>query len=234
MRKIAFFVEGHTELLFVERMVSEVAGRHQVAFEEIQIAGGATVPRRVVTLKAEAPSSDQKYYVLIVDCGGDHQVKTRILEEHERLTRDGYVEIIGVRDVRPRFTRAEIPRLQQGLQMYIKTSLAPVTFVLSNMEIEAWFLADVSHYPKISDRLNAQIIASQLGFDPATQNMADRDHPSNDLHLAYSLVGEEYTKSVANRTINFLDFEFVYCELRARVPELDLLSKRLDDFLVAA
>ncbi|OWK45365.1 hypothetical protein FRUB_01696 [Fimbriiglobus ruber] len=57
--------------------------------------------------------------MLIVDCGGDHQVKSRILEEHENLTKTSYQKIVGIRDVRPDFTSADIPRLEK---VFILTS----------------------------------------------------------------------------------------------------------------
>src|SRR4051794_8764885 len=123
MNRLTVFVEGATEVVFVEKLVCEIAGEHNVLIESRRITGGSSVRRRSALLKAAKQNTGQKYFVLIVDCCGDHQVKTRILEEHENLTRAGYAKIIGVRDVRPNFTHADIPRLQASLPKYIKTSL---------------------------------------------------------------------------------------------------------------
>ena len=81
-------------------------------------------------IKATRPNTGQEYFVLIYDCGGDNSVKTRICEEHKNLTKRGYSRILGLRDVRPTFTYADVPRLEASLPKYIKTSLIPVDFIL--------------------------------------------------------------------------------------------------------
>lgn len=121
MIKLAVFVEGYTEAVFVDRLIEEVAGANRVRIERRQIRGGRTTRRRSIQIKAAQPDTGQQYYVLIIDCGGDDAVKQRILEEHENLSRVGYVKIIGLRDVRPKYSHSEIPRLERGLSLYIKT-----------------------------------------------------------------------------------------------------------------
>ena len=131
MKKLAAFVEGHTEVAYVEKLIEEIAGKNKVLIEHKKITGGSSVRREMRTIRAAKPSTGEQYFVLLVDCGGDESVKTRIMEEHENLTRSGYSRIIGLRDVRPKFTYAEIPRLEMNLPKYIRTSLAPVTFILA-------------------------------------------------------------------------------------------------------
>ena len=142
MNKLAVFVEGYTEIVFVEKLFEEIAGAAQVLIERRKIRGGGSVRRTFALVRAAKPHSGQKYFVMIVDFGGDRLVKERILEEHKNLTDAGYTQIIGLRDVRPAFTHAEIPKLEVGLQKCIKTTLIPVEFILA---IEAWFLAESTH-----------------------------------------------------------------------------------------
>ena len=149
MNKLAVFVEGYTEVLFVEKLIAEIAGNNKVVIDHREIRGGSASRRTFARIRASKMEGDEKYFVMIVDCGGDSLVKTRIMEEHENLTNGGYSKIIGIRDVRPDFTHADIPRLEAGLAKHIKTSLIPVEFILAVMEIEAWFLAEVSHFAKI-------------------------------------------------------------------------------------
>ena len=85
MNRLAIFVEGYTEVVFVERLIEEIAGRDKVLIEHREIRGGATVRRTFAQVRAARPDTGQQYYVLIVDCGGDRQVKSRIVEEHEGL-----------------------------------------------------------------------------------------------------------------------------------------------------
>ena len=118
---------------------------------------------------------------MIVDCGGDDLVKSRIMEEHEHLSKSGYSKIIGLRDVRPDFTYAEIPRLEAGLPKFIKTAFIPVEFYLAIMEIEAWFLAEVNHYLRIDAAITVAAIVARLGFNPETDDLEMRIAPADDL-----------------------------------------------------
>ena len=171
MNRLAIFVEGYTEILFVEKLINEIAGKNNVLIDHKKIIGGSKVRRRILTVKAANPDASKKYYILLIDCGGDEQVKSRIIEEHRALTNKGYSKIIGIRDVRPNFTYAEIPKLEASLPKYIKTSLCPVRFILQIMEIEAWFLAETTHFSKISPSITLDTIKSALGFDPENEDM---------------------------------------------------------------
>src|SRR4030042_5678782 len=103
MNRLAVFVEGYTEAVFVYKLIGEIAPRNNFRIEHWKIRGGKRVPRTLQQVTAASLDTGQEYFVLIIDCGGDRQVKTRILEEHENLTRKGYSRIIGIRDVRPDF-----------------------------------------------------------------------------------------------------------------------------------
>jgi hypothetical protein len=230
MRKLAVFVEGNTESLFIEKLIEESAGVHDVIIERRKIRGGNKIKRTVVIINATKPNSGQRYYVLLIDCGGDKAVKSRILEEHENLTRAGYTMIIGVRDVRPDFTYADIPKLETRLKMYIKTSLIPVVFVLSVMEIEAWFLSEVNHFPKIDPSITVPLIKAKLGFDPEKDDMTQRPTPSDDLNDCYQLGGKTYIKDIT--TVSMLDYAFLYIELPKKISHIKRLADAIDGFLV--
>lgn len=231
MKRIAFFVEGYSEMLFVERLVVAIAGKNKVRIEEVRIKGGKTVPKSMVTVKAADDDIGQEYYVLIVDCGGDHQVRSRLSEEHQGLTDKGYEKIVCIRDVRPLFTREEIPRLYAGLKSGLNGALAPVDFILSIMEVEAWFLAEFNHYEKIDSAITSQVVKSLLAFDPAVDDPAMRDEPALDLNVSYAAAGKTYTKGEAPRTINSLDYAYVYTDLADRIPEVRRLVDHVDSFL---
>src|SRR4051794_18963706 len=101
--KMAIFVEGYTELLFVDKLINEIASQNQVRIEKRQIRGGGNrsgVRRTAELLEAVTPDTGQKHFVLIYDCGNDNLVKTRMLEEYRNLTGPGaYNTIVCVRDV---------------------------------------------------------------------------------------------------------------------------------------
>ena len=231
MRRIAFFVEGYSELLFVDKLITEVAGAHNVTIEQRQISGGVRAPRKVKVIKAADVEGGHEFFVLIVDCGGETQVKTRLIEEHEGLTRAGYEKIVCIRDVRPQFSRGDIPKLEQTMRMYVKGSLAPVDFILTTMELEAWFLAEFNHYVKIDPSLTADVVNNTIGFHPVTDDPCLRDSPADDLRACYAVAGKTYEKSEAVRTVESLDYLYVYTELGGRVPEVARVIRHIDEFL---
>lgn len=217
MHKLAVFVEGYSEMLFVERLILEIAGTHNVIIEQQEIRGGSKVKRRKIVVKAANIATCQEYYVLIVNCGGDHQVKTRIMEEHKNLTQDGYIKIIGMRDVRPDFTYDQVPLLEVGLKKYIKTSLIPVEFILAVMEIESWFLAEFNHFPRIDPSITVSAIKAALGFDPELDDLALRPNPTDDLNAAYMIGGKSYGKNKVETTIDVIDYPYIYLELQYKI-----------------
>lgn len=212
----------------------------EVTAETLQMNGNVMLERKTggqgtiyAEEKAARPDTGQQYYVLLVDCGGDDLVKSRIMEEHEKLTRNNYSRIIGIRDVRPKYTLAEIPSLERGLPKYIKTALIPVDFVLSIMEIEAWFLAEFNHFPRIHHSITIDAIRRILGFDPSVDDMAQRPNPTDDMQACYAIGGEIYEKANTAKTIAALDPAFVYLELTKRIPYLKGFTTKIDEFLAA-
>ena len=234
MRRLAIFVEGYTELLFVDRLICEIAEIKHVAIQHRQIRGGGAnsgVPKKFIELQAPVLTPNHSLYFLIVDCGGEDQVRQRIQEEHEKLTTKGYERVIGLRDVYPNFTHAQIPTLKRGLRYGIKTSLTPVQFILSVMELEAWFLAEYSHFQHVDATLTVDVIRSQLGFDPENDDMTRRLSPANDLIDAYNLIGSAYKKGDPKATLDKLDYAHLYAVLPSRIPELKELIDAIDAFI---
>ena len=231
MNRLAVFVEGHTEVAYVEKLIEEIAGKNRVLIEHRKIQGGSSVRRTMKIIRAAKPTTGQQYFVLLVDCGGDESVKTRIMEEHDNLTRSGYSGIIGLRDVRPKYTYAEIPRLEMSLPKYIRTSLAPVTFILAIMEIEAWFLSEATHFQRIDLSITVEAIKATLGFDPEKDDMEQRQNPAEDLDNCYRIGGKTYTKRQAQVTIDALDYSSIYMELQNRIKYLRRLIAAIDAFL---
>ena len=233
MRRLAIFVEGYTELQFIERLLLEVAGRNHISIEKKRVSGGKKTPINISVLESPKPVSGEKFYVLLMDCGGDHRVSKRIHQQHKSLSENNYTKIIGIRDIRPDFSHADISRLEVDLKKYIKTSLIPVEFILSILEIEAWFLSEFNHFSKISSEITIASIESALGFNPEKDDLSLREDPTTDLKNVYAMGGETYEKGGDEKTLNALDYSFIYLELKDKIPYLDKLVKSIDDFLAA-
>ncbi len=231
MNKMAVFVEGYTEVVFVDRLIGEIASENAVQIQWRRISGGSSCPRTNHQLKAAGPSTGQNHFVVIHDCGGDDAVKSRMMEEYQQLADAGYSKVICIRDVYPRFTHAEIPALEAGLQKYVRRKPIVVDFILSIMELEAWFLAECSHFSKIDPAITVAAIRSSLGFDPEAEDMQQRPEPAEDLARCYALGGKKYDKYNASQTVEALSFEGIYLNLVAKFPSLARLVAVIEEFL---
>jgi len=231
MNKMAIFVEGYTEVVFVDQLIQEIANENAVRIEWRLISGGATCPRTSRQIKAAQPQSGQEHFVVLFDCGGDDAVKTRMIMEYPHLVAAGYTKIICIRDVYPKFSAADIPALKANLPKHVKTKPVVVDFVLSIMEIESWFLAEHTHFAKIDPALTVPAIVSKLGFDPESDDMQARANPAKDLNDCYQLAGKNYEKRFAKETIEALDFTHIYAGLVDKIPYLKKLCDIIEEFL---
>jgi hypothetical protein len=133
--------------------------------------------------------------------------------------------------VRPTFTYADIPKLEATLPKYIKTSLIPVEFVLAILEIEAWFLAESTHFQKIDPAITLEAIQLVLGFHPENDDMEQRLTPADDLDHCYAIAGKAYDKQQARETVNALDYARIYLELANKISYLKRLIESIEEFL---
>lgn len=231
--KLAVFVEGQAERIFVTKLVEQIAGAQNVKIIAFKARGGGAsgLRRTLVRLTARRDDPETKYYVQIVDSGNDERVASDINESYDGLVRQQFGTIIGIRDVYPK-PREDIPKLQKSMSYGQKTKPIMVNNVLAVMEVESWFLGEHNHLTKIGTGISAATVAAHLGFDPSVDNMEDRDHPAADLHAVYVLGGSSYEKRSAQvqATVDALDYEHLYCTLSSRMSSLEQIVKALDKF----
>ncbi|OWK45364.1 hypothetical protein FRUB_01695 [Fimbriiglobus ruber] len=99
------------------------------------------------------------------------------------------------------------------------------------MEIEAWFLAEASHFPRIDSAITVPEIISKLGFDPSVDDMRQRAWPAEDMRACYAIGGKLYEKGRAENTVNALAYDRIYLETRSKFGHLDRLLTSLESFL---
>lgn len=232
MRKLAIFVEGQTEQLFVQRLAKTIA-RGQDLNLELRKAWGGRNFRRALALSARSPRRPAEFFIMIVDCGSDNRVKSDIIELYDNLVGAGYERIIGLRDVYPDARREQVPRLRRWLDYGVRRRPIDVLFVLAIMEVEAWFLMEYTHFERLHPALTMNRIKARVHFDPARDDMEARRHPADDLNRIYQIFGGSYNKRRANteRTLNAIDFVRVTRELADRSEDLRHLVEALRDFL---
>jgi hypothetical protein len=233
MNKMAIFVEGYTEIVFVDRLIEQIANDNAVRIEWRLISGGTTCPRTSRQLKAAQPHTGQEHFVVIFDCGGDDLVKTRMINEYPNLVSAGYSRIVCIRDVYPKYNHADVATLEKFLPKHVKTKPIVVDFILSIMEIEAWFLAEHTHFSRIDPALTLSAIRAELRFDPQNDDMQLRPAPAEDLNNCYALAGKSYMKANAKTTMDALDYVHIYAGLVDKFPYLKTFCAIIETFLRA-
>lgn len=162
MNKLAVFVEGQTEQIFVEKLVLAIGSDSNVRIVVERVRGGRRgEPRRIVEIAGTGQGYE--FFVLIVDCGQDERVKSDIVDRYNGLVAASYKHIIGIRDVFPH-PRNEIERLRQGFEFRLQNDPIKPYLVLAIMETEAWFLAEHSHFPRIHASLTPERIQQEFGL----------------------------------------------------------------------
>ena len=95
MSRLAIFVEGQTELVFMERLLFELLGYQGLRVERERFTGDI-----FSKLSARGtPEDAAAHTVLIVDCTGDGNVLSAMLDRADRLQRAGWAAVIGLRDL---------------------------------------------------------------------------------------------------------------------------------------
>lgn len=101
LKKIAIFVEGKTELKFVERLLKEILTENKYSIQTQQMRGSKSLIK-INVLNLGVLSDTTKCFILITDCGSDTTVKSYILEQRTSLIKSGYSSIIGLIDLYPK------------------------------------------------------------------------------------------------------------------------------------
>ncbi|WP_071188403.1 DUF4276 family protein [Trichormus sp. NMC-1] len=230
MKKLAIFVEGKTEQIFVKKLLTEIAGKLHI-FIEIKSRKNSNSAKVIMK---DSVTSVTKFYVLLYNSCNDETVVSDIRELHNSLSIEGYERIIGLRDVYP-IPIAEKSKLQRGLNYSLPKGSIPINIVLAVMEIEAWFLAEYNHFLKIDTILTPDKIQELFHFNPQTDDMEARLKPSDDIKNIYNYVGKGYDKSEKqlNRLAANLDYEFIYIKLANSVPSLGEFIGYIDRFMIS-
>jgi hypothetical protein len=220
IKKIAFFVEGHTEQTFISRLISEVLTSNTFSITKVEFSGSIKA-RKITIINATKITGMEKYYFMIYNCRGDSAVKSDIIERYNSLAKASYDAIIGIRDVYPENNLLKTRKyLNYGLP---NPSNIKIRIILAIMEIESWFIAEENHYNRISSKLNIQNINTIVGIDITKNTTEVLTNPANDLHNIYKTVSLAYNErsNQVERTVDALDYENLYCEVRKRNSSLN-------------
>jgi hypothetical protein len=226
MKKIAVFVEGQTEQIFIQKLIEQVISPNKVTVSTYQLRGGAKHTRNLIMLKTQTITRQTDYYFAIYDCGNDSKVKDDIIENSQSMKQKGFSLIIGLRDVYP--NNNKIAHLRKYLNFGIPAGI-PTHIVLAVNEMEAWVLAEENHYAKIDTRLTLAKVNAIAGIDVSEDSTETVAHPTEKLQLIY-----RYTKNKnkVHRIVNALDYANLYINVKQRNNSLAELLTHLDSIFL--
>jgi len=222
MTKVAVFVEGLTETELTVELLISLCGRRGIAIDLHKQCGGT------LHFLESRGANGAALSALVANCSTDGQVKTQILDRYSGLVAQGYTRIIGVRDVYP-FLRGEIPALEAGKHVGLPTGPVPIDLHFAEMEVEAWFLDEITHFERIHAGLTVPRLVA-AGFDVANCHGDTWDHPAATLNAIYQLEGRAWRKTGGHirRTVQALCMESLYTNARSRSASLSAFLRSLE------
>jgi hypothetical protein len=223
MLKIAFFVEGKTERIFVEKFLDSYYTHPFFNIESQELRGG----RAKLVTKANYNEQSIKYSFLIFDVGGDGSVVSAIFERSEKLIHiHGYTHILGIRDLYPN-PKDHLPLIISSFEEIFHDfhQSNSISLIIAIMEIEAWFLADYAFFLKIDNTLTVSRINESLRIDIENDDLENYRHPAKTIDKIYRIVGRRYKKreSDSHSICSYIDFSELCLNQnkRNRIPAFD-------------
>jgi hypothetical protein len=215
MKKIAVFVEGQTEQIFIEKLLTELIGKKKLVINKFKFKGSMKTQRNPVAIRVHTITNETLYYFTIYDCGCDSSVQTDIRDRITSLVNEGFYLVLGIRDV---FPEKNIHKLRQYINYAIPIVDIPVNIIFAVNEIESWFLAEEFHYKKLSNKLTIKIVNDTIGFDIRRETTETIDQPSKMLQKVYNKAQIGYQKRAkqVQKTVKVLSYENLYFTVRKR------------------
>lgn len=228
MKKISIFVEGQTERIFVEKLLSEYFTSGKLKTISCKLIG-----ERLTKILELGNNINPEFYVLIFDVGGGERAVSVMLERADAMINSqGYNFLFALRDLNPELIankNALIDKIERLFANY--TFKDRMRFILAIKEIEAWFLGDYNLFSRINPSLTPQYIQSQTGYNLVNDNPEDYDRPAQIIDDISQLIGQRYKKKAkdAYRITHRIDYSFLCVDALARVRSFAYFLKCIDE-----
>jgi hypothetical protein len=202
MKKIAIFLEGQSELIFIRHFLPQVIGWEKISFKCFKLYSDDMQPERYDYTNEKA-----NVHFLIVNVRNDEKVLTAVKDREKWLIQKGYEKIIALRDmysqeyyrrsngvIDKNVTKKFIDQANTTIKNMSDPSKIKMHFAI--MELEAWFLGMYGVFERVKPELNIAYIEGKLGFnlsviDPQTSFFK----PADDMDRIFRLVGLRYQKT---------------------------------------
>lgn len=232
-KKLALFVEGQTEFIFLRDFLGAIAGPVlRLRIEGIQINGNSIYSAFV----RGYPPEDSLFQITLFNCESDGKVVSAIRERYSRLVADGFSTAIGLRDLHGDGRKyGDLKKLKDAIQAVLPSGPVDARAILAVMEIEAWFLKELGHLSRLNPKLTAEFIQTTFGVDLVHDDVEKISHPAGLLDEICKAVGARYRKQKdeVEALVSRLDFEKIYFDDRLHVSALNEFLTEIDFFLNA-
>lgn len=202
MKRIAIFVEGQAEQIFIRYLLVTIFDWSKFSFTCVKLYADQM---QDVPYNHNVGQSHVEVHFLIVDAANDRKVLSAIKEREQHLFAKGYDEVFGLRDMyseeyckhSDRIQDAVTSKFIDGATQSVSLMSCPerIHFHFAIMELEAWFLGMYTLFRKMKSTLDTRYLQEGVGYDlseidPQTQFFK----PADELDRILRLVGLRYRK----------------------------------------
>ena len=202
MKKIAIFVEGQSEQIFVRDLLLKVFDNSKLSFHCVKLYADEM---QKAPYHYNIGQPHVKVHFLVIDASNDKKVLSAIQEREKHLFKKGYDKVLGLRDMyseeyRKRSTIINDKVIKNFINGAMKTislmSCPEKTYLYyAIMELEAWFLGMYNLFCKIDNTLNIDYIKDKMGYNLNEINPQNEFYkPSDELDKIFKLVELQYKK----------------------------------------
>lgn len=215
INRMALFVEGQAEQIFVREMLLR---RYEYNADEVCICCLKLVAERLEASEYDYGNSEAPCKFLIINAGNDNKVLSAMLRRRKRLVDEGYMLILGLRDMYCRLYRELSPqivdpKLNQSIisaarQQIEDANVTEVKIDFAIMEVETWMLALLDKWRgSLSDK-------DVLKFFNPQDPVEDIYHPAEVVKDITGITGVPYDKhsSQVNAIMSGIEWQD-YCAL---------------------
>ncbi len=237
MKKLAIFVEGQTEQIFVEFLIHYLASDYHISIEKKRGYGGKNSGRSFITLSS--PNETSAFYILLVDSSNDGRVLTDIRENYAGLCRQNFDKIIGLRDVYPH-AFSDFRKLRRLTNKLLPDGAIKPTLCFAVLEVETWFIAEYTHFLKINPKLTRRFIRQNTGVDPGHPKIEELIGPNSEIPISpaaylnrvYKFSRRSYSKKRRQvlTLMKFLNFKELISDVPKRAHSFGFFIRQLKDF----
>jgi len=232
MKKLAIFVEGQTEEVFVEKLLCEFAKQNSIVFNIQRLSGGKNCSRTPTIIKSTPIADETEYYILIYTSCNDERVVSDYKERYNNLISQGYNTVLALRDLYPK-DYEDLSRVENSITFALNLESIPNNIHIATREVETWFLGEYTHFNKIHTNITLDAIQAKTSYlFPLEEYEKTIVDPAKTLDEIYNIEGLRYRKKAhqVQRTVNNLDYENLYLNVRNNVPSLNKFLQDIDSF----